>query len=455
MKLFVQAIYRINHAPSVYQNQRVTSAFRAIKSLNLLTDKLNEFKQERNMYTDRVGVQFFVGQVVQHKTERWRAVIVQWDRITKSTSNSLTTKEYRAKDKPTYDKIQYTLLLDNVDAGIRSKQDTDFLVVKQSEISLVQNSFLCRIRNNCIQRLFERYDADTQSFVPNSLLAFRFPHDRLAILQDNTREEQRNKLGRQLIRFIQNFGSRLEQQTLEFSSSTETEMETNISSLLMTPFKKMILTLSTGNIVNFEEALSRQKEPSDFFTATKLLSILLKLEWESSGIMWTRDVAKQHVNNMQFKVGDTVVHTELGFRGVVVAWDHKPSNEVKEWFGTNDIENRRELPYYHVQRELDGLEKSQQEYTVTNDTGQNISLVCENDLEICSTIGTNCRISPGEQWPFEEELKRKVSCFMAVISSRLFTRMLEAVTYFCSVPPRRRPWSHWSIDRRLFKQDPR
>ena len=424
VKLFVQAIYRINYAPSVYQNQRVTSVFLAIKSLNILTETLNEFKKERNMYTDRVGVEFFVGQVVQHKIERWRAVIVQWDRITKGTPTSLTSKEYRAKKNPTDDKVQYTLLLDDVDAVLRSKQETDFLVVKQSEISLVQNSLLCRLKNNCIQRHFTQYDADTQSFVPNSLLAFRFPHDRLAIIQDNTREERRNKLGRLLIGFIQNFGSRLEQHTLEFTSSTEGKNEPHISYLLMAPFKKMILALSNCDIVNFEDVLSLQRKPSDFFTATKLLSILMKLEWESSGIMWTRDIAKQHVNSMQFRVGDIVVQTEHGLRGTVVAWDPKPKNEVKEWLGLEENKNRPELPYYCIYWELDGLEKSHQEYTVTNDTAQNTSLVSEKDLELCPTSGAKTRISPGEQWSFEDEIKGKVRRFIllerAFIYSLLF-----------------------------------
>jgi hypothetical protein len=68
--------------------------------------------------------------VVRHKEERWRAVVVAWDRVgttsTKTPTTSLTKKDYTggadkeldASSSEKEDKVQYTLILDFGDAHL-------------------------------------------------------------------------------------------------------------------------------------------------------------------------------------------------------------------------------------------------------------------------------------------------------------------------------------------------
>jgi hypothetical protein len=124
-KAFFRAIFRLNasQADGDLQKQRISLAFEALKSLNELTQTLETLKQSQQSHMDRSNVYFRVGQVVQHKLEEWRGVIVGWERVEngrvgdsfKRPATSLTSKPY-ALD--TTDQIKYSILLDSGDAHL-------------------------------------------------------------------------------------------------------------------------------------------------------------------------------------------------------------------------------------------------------------------------------------------------------------------------------------------------
>ena len=120
--------------------EQISLAFEAIKSCNQLSfseldtrrgkREMSMKVRQKNGESDEKGVIFHVGQVVQHKNDKWRGVVVGWD-IEKNKNDdgqllsSLTTKQYslhsmsdglsEATTTKSKKKVQYTVLVDYYD----------------------------------------------------------------------------------------------------------------------------------------------------------------------------------------------------------------------------------------------------------------------------------------------------------------------------------------------------
>jgi hemimethylated DNA binding protein len=143
-----RAVFRLNRAPTddaQVQKQRVTLAFEGIRSLNTLSQGLQALKQNRAKHVLRDGVSFRVGQVVKHKIENWRGVVIGWRRVEPNTSagndkaTSLTKKAY---DLDPNDHVKCTILVDSGDAHLHYSKRTETsnlsrAEVHQTEIELV------------------------------------------------------------------------------------------------------------------------------------------------------------------------------------------------------------------------------------------------------------------------------------------------------------------------------
>lgn len=132
---------------AIQQKERISLAFDAIKSCNQLssTELDNRAKKRQQSIDAREMmspvINYHVGQIVQHKLNKWRGVVVGWNveddnRIEEANQNrltSLTTKQYPLKSEERKDervlgdsltkqkkdpKVKYTLLLDKNDATI-------------------------------------------------------------------------------------------------------------------------------------------------------------------------------------------------------------------------------------------------------------------------------------------------------------------------------------------------
>ena len=148
---FFRAVFRVNHAPTKdpqVQKQRVTLAFEGIRSLNTLSQGLHGLKLNRAKHVLRDGVDFRVGQVVKHKIENWRGIIIAWRRVEPNRigmgakPTSLTKKQYEMDSE---ESIKYTVLLDSGDAHLhyskrRESSNLSRAEVHQTEIELVKEN---------------------------------------------------------------------------------------------------------------------------------------------------------------------------------------------------------------------------------------------------------------------------------------------------------------------------
>lgn len=159
-KLF-RAVFRLNRDPAAansdddadIQKQRITLAFEGIRSLNELSRGLQKLKYNRAKHVLRDNVEFRVGQVVKHKVEDWRGIVIGWQRVVESSSEaknkeggssqptSLTKKSYELDP---VDAIRYTILLDSGDAHLhyskrRETNNASQAEVFQSDLQLVED----------------------------------------------------------------------------------------------------------------------------------------------------------------------------------------------------------------------------------------------------------------------------------------------------------------------------
>ena len=149
-KDFFRAIFRLNRTPATdaeVQKQRISLAFEGIRSLNELSQALQTLKKNRSKHVLRDGVEFRIGQVVKHKVEDWRGIVIGWERIDSdsaekaSQASSLTKKSYALDPADT---IKYKVLLDSGDAHAHysKRRETNNLSeakVNQSDLQLVED----------------------------------------------------------------------------------------------------------------------------------------------------------------------------------------------------------------------------------------------------------------------------------------------------------------------------
>lgn len=336
-----------------YQKKRRDTAFEVLKALNqLYSGELKVLNERHVRHMDREGVEFVVGQVVQHRQERWRGVVAAWDKHQQTSNNlsddfsktSLTTKDY--KSLTAVDRVRYNVLLDVGDAYNLASM-TGWSTADQSELVAVADQDLCRIRNKLVKDHFRSFDAASTRFVPDSLKSFSFPSDvsEQSLLQDLPLETR--KLCADVIQGVRSFADYLEftAKSEVFTSKSEAESVKTLSSELLETLLGDLKDISEGNVV---PSRHRFDDLSLTTSAALHLRALLNL---SQGILETmsqRRIALAAKDKLRFKVGDVVQHKKYGFRGVIMAWDPIPTVDVTRWDGLRGIENPNELPFYQV-----------------------------------------------------------------------------------------------------------
>lgn len=127
----LRALFRLHGDAAAHDAmaEKMTSlAFDTFKSLNELTEALQQLRKQREEHLDRTGVTYSVGQVVQHKYDRWRGVVIDWRRTTSKETDiepptSLTQKDYTQHvlsvvEDENKEVIEYSLVLDIGDAHL-------------------------------------------------------------------------------------------------------------------------------------------------------------------------------------------------------------------------------------------------------------------------------------------------------------------------------------------------
>lgn len=151
LRNLIRAMYRLNHHPTTtpeLQRTRVSFAFQALRTLNELSTSLEDLNEHRKEHMDRgPDTLYHVGQVVQHKQERWRGVIVGWEKPENNSNDkkqqmeekrqqltSLTTKTYTAGDF--LNSIRYEVILDAGDVHMMQATSA-FIVCTQNDLKTI------------------------------------------------------------------------------------------------------------------------------------------------------------------------------------------------------------------------------------------------------------------------------------------------------------------------------
>lgn len=399
VRAFFRGVFRINSGPTNPDKlkQRISLAFDGLKSLNELSQAIDDLKTKQKNHIDRDNVKFRVGQVVRHKEEEWRAVIVGWERIDlnetnkeeEATSTSLTKKSYPLDPS---DNIKYMVILDSGDAHLhyakrREGYNLSISDVFQSDLELVEDTSLLRIRSPHITEYFQRFEEKTNSFVPNEILAYEYPADNSPLLTTFQLSEQSEQASKDVISGVQDFSEYLRNIILGYTSAPESR-----DMKLLGLFLDRLTLLSKGDIIPVKERLAIDSTPSNKL-ASMHLQELLNLTINIGDLLWQKRRTSENEKELKFGLGDVVKHKLYGFRGVVVAWDPEPTLDVSRWDGLQHIKNPHEFPFYHIIPD--------QNDCIEAFGGERPSrYVCEENLEICSSDEKYLDVDLEPEWEF-------------------------------------------------------
>ena len=351
---FFQAIFRLNSgatSASVHRKQQISVAFEALKSLNEMTGGIQSLLLRRKRHELRDNVAFHVGQVVQHQDERWRGVVVGWERSDNSDDasfkpTSLTTKTYvdpALTQTSREASVRYDVVVDEGDSHLMgfSSERTSAM---QTELALVDDECLIRIRSRAIADFFVRFDPERATFIPNALLGFEYPCDIPSQFSRDARflSQEDRLLCTAVVDACQDIARTLERFIID---ETSCPMDRGLE--LLSNVQDRLRSLLDGDVLPMSFEFS-SVEPAPSTVAAHHLRSLLMISVEVMDVMFHRQYSKDHKSRKQFSLGDIVRHKVYGFRGVVVAWDPKPTFDVSRWDGVQHIENPVEHPFYHV-----------------------------------------------------------------------------------------------------------
>lgn len=341
IKKATQMIYKLNSILPQSRldldqiKDRVNLGFQVYKSLNELSELLDGRKLSREKHMDRDGVQFHVGQVVQHKTKRWRAIVGGWDKIVPKVQNeqntSLTQKSYQfganiGNDEmidnmemlPKSDnspEVEYILHLDEGDATFSRTRVLGSTKVKQQDLEVVEDSDLKRVRNSLIKYQFTGFDCRNMEFIPGKVLQFEYPVETSCGIQQ---QEDNNDLWKEtkydldkhenakiVMDGVKAIALQLHRIILDTTSCAKAR---NIP--ILYELERKIQEIEDGQDHEASDAaISSHK------LAIQYLSRLINLISEINNVMWQRSRAKENKDRVHFPLGSVVRHKKYGFRG--------------------------------------------------------------------------------------------------------------------------------------------
>lgn len=395
----IRALFRLNDAPvdddeesdhrsDAINRTRRDEAFAKLRYLNELNDnRIRDLKQCNEKNKNRTGIKYHVGQVVQHREERWRGVVNGWSRAAtpsqssaQDQSSSLTTKHYESKDGPV---PRYNILIDVNDSNF-SPDSPSKTVSLETELSEVTDPYLQRVWNDSIKSDFAYFDSKSRSFVLSPAKRFEYP-------SDNTADEvtgippTTESLCQAITEGVDVIAKRL------FSVVLESCMVAHPRSLPST--KKLWSVLK--QLIEYETMLDEKNEKQGLTVPIRLAASRVR----SLGVAFKdilslanhRRFSSRHIEKRKFQVGDLVWHKKFHFRGLIVSWDPKPAINVTGWDGLADIPYASELPFYYVVPD-------QRDCIASFGAEKGTRYVCEANLDLCRRERVDVSLSLQEEW---------------------------------------------------------
>lgn len=343
----IRAVYRINSpnfaasagdgaaaspaSPSDIK-ERVNLGFEATRSLNELTEVIDHMNQQRKEHRDRSGVDFHVGQVVQHKGDRWRGIVVGWRREPLAPmqgpggGSSLTTKDYGtpAEKGASAAMVRYDVIIDTGDAHLLGGKrnvdaETGFPLINQVDLEAVDDPLLMRVRSHWTNSKMDRFDSQQNQFIPNDFVLYEYPADcdetgsnEGSSSSSSQMVEATDEIASAVIGAVRDFAGHLHKNILEITPSPETRGNTVISSV-----RERLLAISSGTLTDPNDVASLM---TDNMSVTSLAAMhlqqVLEIGLEVSEMSWQRHIALKDKEKIRFPLGTIVRHKKYGFRGV-------------------------------------------------------------------------------------------------------------------------------------------
>ncbi|CAB9513357.1 Tetratricopeptide repeat [Seminavis robusta] len=429
LRNLIRAVFRLNsnsvqvQEDADLQKTRIAHAFQTLRALNELTSTaLVQLDQQRTEHATRnstttttSSMEFYVGQVVQHKHERWRGVICGWEQPVETPNqmelSSLTTKIYTAKDFLT--QMRYEVILDLAD--MHTLQATSPLIVAtQQDLELVDDPQLCRIRSHMVAQHFRGYQRHARSFQPDELLAYEYPVDWEVVQQqpqttDKTFHVAVEAAAQETVTHCQDLMAYLEDiVTTEALLPTDHQKEEEQYSVLRA-FQERLSSRSELVQDPSVVVVGGDDDTDRLQSATAHLRYIYTIMAELRDLLWHRQTLQQKQsleksNTIQFAVGDVVYHQFFGFRGIVVACDTVPKANVKHWDGVRHIEHPEQKPFYHV------LPDEHDCHQVFGGP-RGMRYVCQDNLVACRSDRTNLTVTLEENWSRQLEDNGRTTVF--------------------------------------------
>lgn len=318
---------------------RVNLGFEVFKSLNQLSELLDGRKLSREKHMDRLGVKFHVGQVVQHKTKRWRAIVAGWEKniheAQSEQNTSLTQKDYKfgahrddddmnemeiqmqvqtlPESNHSPEVVEYILHLDQGDAAFSRTRVLGSTKVKEKELDLVVDNDLKRVRNSLVKHQFTGFDNINMEFIPGKVLQYEYPVETTSDIQQDSHDVcketkydlDKHENAKVVLDGVKTIASQLHRIILDTSSCAEAR---NIPILYE-------LERKIQEIVDQEQGYESSDAMSSHKLAIKCLNRFIGLASEVNSVMWQRNRAKENKDRVHFPLGSVVRHKKYGFRG--------------------------------------------------------------------------------------------------------------------------------------------
>ena len=405
--------------------ERVSLGFDVLKSLNQMSEMLDERKMARENHQDRSGVTFRVGQVVRHKKDRWRAIVGGWKRTAANTNtntnkqtasgkSSLTNKTYdidtliqdtsmtdvgdndidddddMKTDEGFHDNIEYVVHIDEGDAAHSRVRVLGSMKVKQHELEIVTDDDLKRVRNSAAGHHFERFDSIYGEFTPGNILKFEYPIDKsdaVDMVEETERMMAKHENAKAVLAGVKGIAARMHRIIMDTSSCAESR-----KLCFLPDIEEKLKRIVSGDLL--ENVADKISSPmtSSHKIAIRHLRALFHISLHINDILWQRNTANKNFDRIRFPLGSIVKHKKYGFRGVVVTSDPYPKADVSNWDGLQDIDGDvQKMPFYHVIPHLDDTVKAFGRETP-------FRYVCQENLEKCPVHEQDIEVVLDEGW---------------------------------------------------------
>lgn len=324
-----------------------------------------------------------------------------WKRLDDGSDNnstqltSLTTKEYTLNSE---DAIKYTIVIDVGDAHLHfSKRKGGNLAVTevlQSDLELVEEEELLRIRSSNVPDFFKRFDAESKCFVPNEILEYEYPNDITASASTPSQlSEATEQASEDIIMGVKETATHMRSIIMGYTSSPESR---NLK--ILSFFLEKLDAIIDGDVLEMKDKLFNKDMPSNRLASLHLQQ-LLNFTVNVGELLWQRRRSTLNTKENKFGLGEIVTHKVYGFRGVIVAWDPEPMMDVSMWDGLRHIDNPQDYPFYHIIPD-------QNDCIEAFGAGRPSRYVCEENLVVCPPDQRSIDVDLDVEWRYDLEKKK-------------------------------------------------